>query len=119
MAALEKEQATTISDARQLGADLAIGEPLAISQPAAVFDDAMQYARLISELTAMTSMSTSNSQYFAALNGAMGRNLITRLQSPENHQKLLRQLERMERRLRIDERWTTDCPEFKVCIPPR
>ena len=51
--ALKVEQAGILQDANELGVELTIGEPLHVSQPAAIFDDNMEYARLVGELEAI------------------------------------------------------------------
>ena len=103
----------------ELGVELVIGEPLYVSQPAAIFDDTMEYARLVAELEATESMSTSRIPHLAALNGAIGRDMIARLHSAKNLAKLERKLLRFERRLGIAQCWTPEHPQFKVrgCLP--
>ena len=112
--ALGAEQAGILQDANELGVELTIGEPLHVSQPAAIFDDNMEYARLVGELEATESMNTAGNPHLAALNGAIGRDIIARLHSTENRAKLDRKLLRLERRLGITQRWTPEHPEFKV-----
>ena len=114
LTALKVEEAGILADARELGAELVIGETLQVSQPAAIFDDDMEYARLVAELDAVESMSTSRNPHLAALNGAIGRDIIARLHSAEHRVKLERKLLRMERRLAIAPRWTPEHPQFKA-----
>lgn len=114
IAALKVEQAGILSDAKELGVELRIGEPLHVSQPAAIFDDEMEYARLVAELDATQSMSAARNPHLAALNGAIGRDIVARLHSTESRARLEKQLLRHERRLAIAVRWTPEHPQFKV-----
>lgn len=111
---LEREKAQILKDATEMGVQLVIGEQPSARKSVRAFDDLMEYARCVSELAAMDSMTSSAGPQFAALNGALGRDLIARLHSNESREKLVRKLERLERKLHLLERWTQDCADYKV-----
>ena len=111
---LTAERNATLRDAERLGVQLVPGAELSVTQPAAAFDDSMEYARLISELAVMDNMNSASSSHFLALSGTQVRDLVARLQSAENREKLLRKMDRLERKLHLSERWTPESEEFKV-----
>ena len=111
---LQREQSQILEDGMKVGVPLVIGEQPSAQKSASAFDDYMEYARSISELAAMDSMASSSGPQFAALNGALGRDLIARLQSNESRDKLVRKLERLEKKLRISQRWSAESADFEV-----
>ncbi|BDA51460.1 hypothetical protein COCOBI_19-0150 [Coccomyxa sp. Obi] len=80
---------------------------LSVARPAALFDDRMEYARLIMEKDFLDTFAGANGAYLAAVSGAVGKEIIARLQNRDSRDKVLQRLSSLQSKLGMWRgRWT-------------
>ena len=114
---LVKEIDSLIASASALNIILDETSAVTVDRPAAAFDDHMEYARLTMEKDFLDSFAGANGAYLAAVSGAIGQEMIARLQNTQSRDKVLQRLEALQAKLGIDSAWTVESEDFKVNPP--
>lgn len=111
---LEKELSQLCIDAEGAGIVIVPQLPYVVSPAQPDYTDRMRYVKLLAEEKFLASCTSGRGIYVAALRTEGTRNLAARAQGTEARERLQRDIAHMEKKLKIEERWTPDSVGYKV-----
>ncbi len=70
------------------------------------------------EMDFLDTFAGADGAYLTAVSGAVGKEIIARLQNRGSRERVLQRLSYLQSKLGISAAWTVDSEEFKVCMDP-